>query len=67
MQSKSIVTVVIGLVGVYFLIFHTDPLPFNHDSIGLPPFHVVHAIFGIILLAVAAYLWRKSKDTKSQT
>ena len=67
MQSKSIVTVVIGLVGVYFLIFHTDPLPFNHDSIGLPPFHVVHAIFGIILLAAAAYLWRKSKDTKSQT
>ena len=67
MQGKSIATVVIGLVGVYFLIFHTDPLPFNHDSIGLPPFHVVHSIFGIILLAVAAYLWRKSKDTKSQT
>ena len=67
MQSKTIVPVVLGLVGIYFLIFHTEPLPFNHDSIGLPPFHVVHGIFGIILLASAAYLWHKSKNTKSQT
>lgn len=67
MQGKSIAIVVLGLVGIYFLIFHTDPLPFNHDSIGLPPFHIVHAIFGIILLGAAVYLWRKSKNTKSQT
>ncbi len=67
MQGRTIAIVGLALVGVYFLIFHTAPLPFNHDSIGLPPFHVVHAVFGIILLAVAAYLWRKGKDTKSQT
>ncbi|MCH7541711.1 hypothetical protein IH981_02970 [Patescibacteria group bacterium] len=67
MQGKSIGIVVLGLVGIYFLIFHTEPLPFNHDSIGLPPFHIAHAIFGIILLGAAGYLWKKGMKSKSQT
>lgn len=67
MQGKSIAVVVLGLLGVYFLVFHTDPLPLNHDSIGLPPFHVVHAIFGLILLGAAGYMWKKGMGSKSQT
>lgn len=67
MTGKKIAIVVIALAGVYFLIFHTEPLPFNHDSIGLPPFHVVHGAFGVILLAVAAYLGKMEMKTKSQT
>ncbi len=66
MQGK-IISTVLGLAGIYFLIFHTDPLPFNHDAIGLPPQHVIHSIFGIILLAAAIYLGRKSMKTKNQT
>lgn len=62
MQGKSIAVIVLGLVGIYFLIFHSEPLPFSHDAIGLPPFHIVHAIFGIILLGAAVYLWRKNKN-----
>ena len=67
MQGKTITTVVLGLVGVYFLVFHTSPLPLNHEAIGLGNAHVAHGIFGIILIAVAVYMWRKSKKTNSQT
>ena len=66
MLGKNIAIAGLGLLGIYFLIFHTAPLPLNHDSIGLPPFHIVHGIFGLILLAAAIYLWRKGKNTKSQ-
>ena len=66
MLGKSILNVILALVGIYFLIFHTEPLPFSHDAIGLPPFHVVHAIFGIILLSVAAFMWHKSKKANTQ-
>ncbi len=59
MQGKSIGIVVLGLVGVYFLIFHSEPFPFSHDAIGLPPYHIVHGIFGLILIAAAAFLWKK--------
>ena len=65
MQGKILAPIVLGLVGIYFLIFHSEPLPFSHDAIGLPPFHVVHAIFGIILLAGAVYLWKKNKSSKN--
>lgn len=66
MQSKAI-TIILGLLGVYFLIFHSDPFPFNHDAIGLPPVHDVHRIFGVILLGAAIYLGWKSMKTKTQT
>ncbi len=65
MQSKQIVTIIIGIIGVYFLVFHTTPLPLNHEDIGLGNAHVAHGIFGIVLFAVALYMWRKSKSTSS--
>ncbi|MBI4973500.1 hypothetical protein HZC27_02745 [Candidatus Roizmanbacteria bacterium] len=59
MNAKNISVVLLVLVGVYFLLFHTAPFPFSHEAIGLPPFHVVHSIFGIVLLIVAGYVWKK--------
>ncbi len=59
MLRKSFAVVVLAVVGLYFLLFHTEPFPFNHEAIGLPPFHAVHAVFGLVLLAVSGYLWRK--------
>ena len=47
----------LAVVGLYFVIFHTDPLPLNHESIGLGKEHVAHTVFGIVLLAAAGYLW----------
>lgn len=59
MQGKSVRLVVLVVAGLYFLAFHSEPFPLNHDAIGLPPFHTVHAVFGAVLLAGAGYLWRK--------
>lgn len=59
MQGKSVGVVVLIVTGLYFLVFHTEPFPLNHEAIGLPPFHMVHAAFGVVLLVGAGYLWRK--------
>jgi len=59
MLRKSFAVVVLALAGLYFLLFHSEPFPLNHEAIGLPPFHTIHAVFGLVLLAVAGYLWRK--------
>ncbi len=59
MQGKQIGVIALVIIGVYFLIFHTAPLPLNHEAIGLPPYHVIHAVFGLVLLAVVGYVWKK--------
>lgn len=59
MNAKKVLVIALAIVGIYFLIFHTAPLPFSHDAIGLPPYHAVHAGFGVILLVIAGYLGRK--------
>ena len=63
MQGKSVGVVVLVVAGLYFLVFHSEPFPLNHDAIGLPPYHAVHAVFGVILLAGAGYLWTKDEDS----
>ena len=52
---------VLVVVGLYFVIFHTDPLPLNHEAIGLGKQHAAHTIFGIVLLVAAGYLWYSSQ------
>lgn len=59
MNTKIFSTVLLVVAGVYFLLFHTPPFPLSHEAIGLPPFHILHAAFGVVLLAVAGYLWKK--------
>lgn len=59
MNTKTISMVALVIAGIYFLLFHTAPLPLSHDAIGLPPFHIVHTGFGFILLLVAGYVWKK--------
>lgn len=54
-------TVVLAILGVYFLLFHSPPFPLSHEVIGLPPIHMVHAVFGIILLGTAGYIMKKGK------
>ena len=58
-NKKSISVFVLVVLGIYFLVFHTPPFPFSHEAIGLPPFHLVHAIFGAILLVGAYVVWNK--------
>lgn len=59
MNKKAMQVIFLMLLGLYFIIFHTAPFPFNHEAIGLPPLHTVHTIFGVALLAAALYIWKK--------
>ncbi|MGQ0797494.1 MAG: hypothetical protein ACT4OI_06510 [Methanobacteriota archaeon] len=56
---------VLVVVGVYFLIFHTDPLPMNHEAIGLGKAHLVHDAIAIVLLVAAGYVWYVSRKLTS--
>ena len=54
---------VLVIVGLYFLVFHMDPLPGNHEAIGLGKglTHIVHVVIGIVLLVAAGYIWYSSR------
>ena len=57
---------VLGIAGIYFLVFHQDPLPFNHEAIGLGTLHTVHDVIGIVLLVLAGVVvWRARRTTKA--
>lgn len=59
MNTKTIGVAVLVLLGIYFMFFHTYPFPLSHEAIGLPPFHTVHTIFGVLLVGAAVYVWKK--------
>jgi hypothetical protein len=59
MITKKTSVAVLVVLGIYFLFFHSAPFPLSHDAIGLPPFHGVHTMFGVVLLLVAVYLGKK--------
>lgn len=59
MNTKTISVAVLVVLGVYFVFFHTYPFPLNHEAIGLPPYHMVHTLFGVLLLGVAVYVAKK--------
>ena len=51
--------VLLAIVGIYLLVFHADSLPANHEAIGLGKLHIVHDVFGIVLLIGAGWIvWR---------
>ncbi len=61
--SRLALIAILIIVGLYFLIFHKDPLPLNHEAIGLGKgdFHIAHAIIGLILISGGVVVWRKSR------
>ncbi len=60
-RSKLALIIVLVIVGLYFLIDHMPPLPFNHQDVGLGKLHIAHAVFGIVLISAAFVLWRRSR------
>ena len=54
MDMKAI-PVVLALFGLYMLGVHADPLPLNHDAIGLGDDHFAHMIMGLVLLAGSGF------------
>lgn len=59
---RRLLLVVLGGLGIYMLTWHKDPLPGNHEAIGLGTLHVLHDVIGIALLAAAGYLWWRGRD-----
>ncbi|MBI4080940.1 MAG: hypothetical protein HY430_04180 [Candidatus Levybacteria bacterium] len=60
-MKKQIVVVLLVLVGLYWLIDHTAPLPFNHEQFGLYQ-HGIHRIIGVVFFAAAGLAWWKWKE-----
>lgn len=44
---------VLVIIGLYFLAWHVDPLPGNHEAVGLGDNHIAHAVIGIPFLVGA--------------
>lgn len=65
--SRLALIIVLVIVGLYFLIDHFPPLPFNHEDVGLGKLHVAHAAFGIVLIGGAFLLWRRSRTVLPAT
>jgi hypothetical protein len=55
---KNLIIVAMVLIGMYWLVGHSDPFPLNHESFGLYE-HSVHRIVGVVLLGVAlCMIWK---------
>ncbi len=57
---KKFTIIILVLIGIYWLAAHFDPIPLNHEALGLYN-HMIHRIIGIVFLAVAAFLGWKWK------
>ena len=56
------------IAGLYFLLFHKDPLPLNHESVGLGNLHAVHDVIGIALIGIAGLVgWRSRRSARVKT
>ena len=62
--GRSILVIILVVVGIYLLIWHSAPLPGNHEDIGLGKQHVVHAVIGVVLLIGAFLIVRRSRSAK---
>lgn len=61
---KILVIIALVLLGIYWLIDHTNPLPLNHEQFGLYD-HTIHRIIGVIFLVTAGLvgLFWKTKQS----
>ena len=67
-KAELALIVVLVIAGLYFVAFHKDPLPFNHESIGLGNLHWVHEIIGAVLVGLAGLIgWRSWRSGRVQT
>lgn len=61
MNKRIIAIIVLVSIGLYWLIDHTAPLPFNHERFGLY-LHNIHGIIGVAFLIAAWLVWWKRKE-----
>jgi hypothetical protein len=61
---KTLVIIILVAVGLYWLLDHYAPLPFNHEQFGLYS-HSVHRIIGILFIissGLVAWRWKPKKS-----
>jgi hypothetical protein len=66
-RAELALIVVFVIAGLYLLLFHKDPFPLNHESIGLGNLHMVHDTIGIALIAIAGLIWWRSRRSRRAT
>lgn len=63
---KNTILIVLILIGLYWLVDHAAPLPFNHESLGLYN-HNIHRVIGLLFFAVAGFFAWKWKSNNGKT
>jgi hypothetical protein len=63
--AEKILAVLMAIVGLWLVVDHKDPLPLNHEAIGLGKLHAVHAAVGFAVLAGAFFTWRWSDPQRN--
>lgn len=57
-SMKNTIIILLVLLGIYWLFAHADPMPLNHESMGLYE-HGIHRIVGAVCLVLAAFFaWK---------
>lgn len=55
------------VLAIYFLVFHKDPFPANHEAIGIGDVHILHDAIGVVLLVGAFLVWRRARRAPATT
>ena len=63
-MRKVLIIALLVLLGFYWLLDHSAPLPLNHDSFGLYN-HDIHRIIGVVLFVIAGVVAWKRKGIKA--
>lgn len=68
-MALRVVAIVFAIVGLYFDLWHSPPLPFNHFQVfgrGFGAQHSIHAFIGLILIVAAYWLWMRARAMSAE-
>lgn len=58
---KKLIILLLVVLGIYWLVDHTAPIPLNHEQFGLYN-HTTHRILGMVFFIAAGLAWWKWKN-----
>lgn len=69
-MAQKVIAAIIGVVGLWLNTWHGAALPFNHFAVfgggrdGFGAQHYMHSIIGLVLIALAVWLWMRASRAK---